>query len=101
MICNLQNKIWPIDFNGESGQSGTYPEGSGSALTMLYELSKDLGLLPCPPESITLIGTIQYKWFFILWSCWIAEDNWLPLNINLYLALNTDVPNHALQRHPN
>ncbi len=37
MICNLHYKIWPIDFNGESGQSGTNLEGSGSALTMLAQ----------------------------------------------------------------
>ena len=38
----------------------------GSISTMIYELSMELAVLPCPSESITLIGTIQYKRFHIL-----------------------------------
>ncbi len=33
---------------------------------VIYELSKDLGLVPCPFEWNTLIGRIQYVWFHIL-----------------------------------
>ena len=69
MICNLHYKIWPIDFNGESGQSGRLwicSNNVGLISTMIVELGKDLGLLPWLSESITLIGTIKYKRFHIL-----------------------------------
>ena len=71
MIYSLHFKIWPIDFYWESGPSGRLwfcSISSDSISTLTLELSKDLGLLPCPFESNTLISTFQYKRFHILWS---------------------------------
>ncbi len=69
MIYSLHFKIWPIDFYRGSGQFGRLWFSYIMAdliSTLILELSKDLGLVPCPFESNTLIGTFQYKRFHIL-----------------------------------